>query len=84
MSNAQRCRRYRDKLKRLRNATPAVDPVRDFLTQHPDTVAAGICARLEPEMARGIDMALRRLLWQIGNRPSWQPPTRAAQRDRLG
>lgn len=80
MTPAERQQRYRDKLKALRAAAPAADPVRNFLTQHPDAVAAGICTLLDAGMARDIDLALRRHLWQNGNRAEWQPSPRATRR----
>jgi hypothetical protein len=83
MSNAQRCRRYRDKLKALRNATPPADPILDFLVGHPDAVADGIY-RGVPQLSRGIVTALRRRLWQAGQCPDWQSPSRANTGARLG
>ena len=85
MTPAERQQRRRDKLKALRNAAPLpADPVLAFLTQRPDEVAARICARVDAEMARDIAIALRRRLWQAGNRPDQQPPTRATPGAHLG
>lgn len=85
MTAAERQQRRRDKLKALRNAAPPpADPVLAFLTQRPDVVAARICARVAPEIARGIAVALKQHLWQAGSRPEWQPPARATTGDNLG
>lgn len=84
MTPAERQQRRRDKLKALRNAPPAADPVLAFLTQHPDAFAAGMCARISPEMARAHTVALKRYLWQIGSRPSWEPSPRATIGAHLG
>jgi hypothetical protein len=85
MTPAERQQRRRDKLKALRNDAPQpLDPVLDFLTQRPDAVAARICSRISPEMARDIAIALRRRLWLTGTCADWQPSPRATPGARLG
>lgn len=84
MTPAERQQRRRDKLKAMCNASPAADPVLAFLTNPPDAVADGIYRRLGPEMARDIAVALKRRLWQNGNRPDWQPSPRATPGAHLG
>ena len=79
MTPAERQQRRRDKLKALRNAPPAADPVLAFLSQRPAAVAEGIYRRV-PELTPDIDLALRRLLWQNRCRSEWQPLTRATSR----
>lgn len=85
MTPAERQQRRRAKLKALAAAAPQpADPVRNFLIQHPDAVAARICALIDAGMARDIGIALRRRLWQNGNRPDRQPATRATPGAHLG